>query len=612
MSGIRITCIPVATAAQTMASFPHIEPITPVPLATHANSPALPADATYLHSLFRRFLQRLPVKDRGCLVKWLQWRFRGRIVVSTCCSGTDCPLLAWVAFSDVLRDDLGCHLQVVHGFSSEISEGKQRFLKDVYPELPMLFEDTRSLGQAAARDCVTGRDLPVPLCDSFAGGFPCTTASSLNPRSSSVENRTSVLNGDLATGSVFRGVAEYVANAAKRLSFVLLENVCALAFKPQIDGVPRGPSNLDAVVGLLSQVAGCFTVVFRLSPQLFGVPQMRQRLWFASAPREELQRCNISEGDFSDKLADVMGNIVGAAPQSMAPFLLPESHEYVQKYYESLQSRSCVLAGDPTGALLACRGRVVPAGAAAKRAKMVDTTSKWIGRHIEEAERRGLHWGSLGILDQDLLALFPGLRRFTLREIEIMQLAGVQSFPETACRTVEVHQAMGRQRLCEDSVACLTPKNVYYLTTRCRELLGLEKFRLQSIWFPPSTARSVEKYDHAFLSDLAGNAFEGSCVAAMLFCSCVALAQRAGDSPFPRSGVGDRLDDSTSDDSEPELCRKALAQWLASIAVVLGGSQTSSCLPGRGGAVRLPWVPMLTTQRPTVHAMISLQRACSS
>ena len=245
-----------ADKARTMDSFPHIEPITPVPLPTHVDSPALPADSAYLHSLFRRFLQRLFVKDRGCLVKWLHWRLRGKIVVSTCCSGTDCPLLAWRAFSDVLREDLDCHLQVDHGFSSEINEGKRRFLKDMYPELPLLFEDTRELGQATARDWVTGGDQPVTMCDNFAGGFPCTTASSLNPRSSSVENRTSVLNGELATGSVFRGVAEYISNGAKQLSFVLLENVCALAFKPKINGVTQGPSNLDAVVQILSQAEG--------------------------------------------------------------------------------------------------------------------------------------------------------------------------------------------------------------------------------------------------------------------------------------------------------------------------------------------------------------------
>ena len=558
-----------------MESFPHIEPITPEPLPTHVDSPALPADSMYLHSLFRRFLQRLSVKDRGCLVKWLHWRFRGKIVVSTCCSGTDCPLLAWKAFSDVLREDMHCYLHVDHGFSSEINEGKRRFLKDMYPDLPLLFEDTKELGQATARDWMTGVDHQVPLCDNFAGGFPCTTASSLNPRSSSVENRTSVLNGELATGSVFRGVAEYIAKGAKRLSFALLENVCALAFKPKVDGAPQGPSNLDAVVGILSRTAGCFTQVFRLSPQLFGVPHMRQRLWFASVPQDELQRCNISSCDFGEKLTDVMNGIVGSSLQSVEPYLLPEGHEFVQRYYATLQCRYCWSVGDPAGAMLAGNGRVISAGPA-KRAKVAGRQGKWVDRHLEEAERQGLQWGALGTLDPDLLNLFPGLRRFALREIELIQLAGVRSFPETTCRTLEVRQAMGRQVLREDSVSCITPKNIYYLSNRCRELLGPEKFRLQSIWFPIDTAHNVDKYDHTFLSDLAGNAFEGSCVAAMLFSSCVALAQRAVDSPFPWSGVEARPEVSSSDgdDSDSELISSC---WHGKVNVV---SQPSCCLPG--------------------------------
>ena len=223
--------------------------------------------------------------------------------------------------------------------------------------------------------------------------------------------------------------------------------------------------------------------------------------------------------------------------------------------------------------MLAGNGRVTSAGRA-KRAKVAGSRSKWLELHMQEAERQGMQWGALGALDQDLLHLFPGLQRFAVRDVEVMQLAGVLSFPETRCRTLEVRQSMGRQVLRENSVACITPKNIYYLTHRCRELLGLEKFRLQSIWFPPDKASSVEKYDHAFLSDLAGNAFEGSCVAAMLFSSCVALAQRAVDSPFPWSGVGDRLEDSSSDDSDSELIYSC---WHGKANVV---SQPSCCLLG--------------------------------
>eukprot|EP00972_Heterocapsa_arctica_P096385 14219440-Heterocapsa_arctica.AAC.1 len=60
-----------------------------------------------------------------------------------------------------------------------------------------------------------------------------------------------------------------------------------------------------------------------------------------------------------------------------------------------------------------------------------------MARHIEEAERQGLNWATLGALDPDMLTLFPGLQRFSTREVEIMQLAGVKTFPETECRTVE-------------------------------------------------------------------------------------------------------------------------------------------------------------------------------
>ena len=60
----------------------------------------------------------------------------------------------------------------------------------------------------------------------------------------------------------------------------------------------------------------------------------------------------------------------------------------------------------------------------------------------------------------------------------------------------------------------------YYASNPCRDLIGMERLHLQSLFWPDAVQKKqVASYSHSFLADLVGNAIEGSCMAAkVLFC----------------------------------------------------------------------------------------------
>ena len=74
-------------------------------------------------------------------------------------------------------------------------------------------------------------------------------------------------------------------------------------------------------------------------------------------------------------------------------------------------------------------------------------------------------------------------------------------------------------------VRAITPRTKYYITDLCRVLIGIEELRLQSVHFPNMNA--LPCFSNELIRDLSGNAFEGSCCAAVIFCSRVLLSKGA-------------------------------------------------------------------------------------
>ena len=137
-----------------------------------------------------------------------------------------------------------------------------------------------------------------------------------------------------------------------------------------------------------------------------------------------------------------------------------------------------------------------------------------------------LDWTESCEPDSHTKASFPAMHAIYPREFEVLRLHGVTSFPESATRILEMSQSAGRSHGESSPWCCLTitPTGRKYVTSRCRFLLGIEQLRLQHVWFDESLLEGVP---NDLLCDLAGNAFENSCFAAVLFCSLALVAKAA-------------------------------------------------------------------------------------
>lgn len=513
-----------ATTLWEAGTLPRCHPQKPHPLAHHATSGPLAAQPDFLTALFKRFLARLTDAERADLCAWVTIELRGVINIGTVCSGTDAPVLVWLALRQALHEACGVTLIVQHSFSCEKDERKQRFIRSVFPDVPRLYEDCCELGEAEAADVITGKRQAVPSVAALFGGFPCTDASSLNPSSATAGNRTCLQRGDKRTGSVFAGILRYVKARRDPLLFLGLENVLALAFPPRERGRIVGPDNLSVAVHLLAEECGFWTKVWSLDPRLFGVPQCRPRLWMASFPSESLRRLALSAEAADARLSDLMSRLTGSRLAQFDDYLLPETHVQVQQVAMKLEARACLREGRLADACLMRGGRMPPTQKARGQCHAPTGAERWLALHLREYDARGMKWWESAIPTDSVLTCFPGLRALQQRQFECLRLVGVTDFPERVTRTVDVSQMSGRAKLAEGFVHTLTPSGQKYITSRCRMLLGTEALRLQSLWFGEA---ALSPFDDSLLLNLAGNAFEGSCCAATVFSSCVLLATGA-------------------------------------------------------------------------------------
>ena len=281
------------------APVPDIEPETPATPEHDGDEPPLPVGPDYLHRLIRRFLSKLEPQERHDLRSWAARQ--GMWTVGTACSGTDCPVLVWKAFADVLRADMGVTFCVSHQFSTEKSLPKQKFLKSMFPELPLLIANTSELKNQKAQNLMTGKPCVIPGVKHFVAGFPCTDASMLNAKARSNENNCCVMNGSLNTGSVFHDLVEHMKKHRHSFTFGMFENVLALAWPPKDrSGQALGPSNMSVVSAMLSQFLDCYTKCWHLDPRMFGVPQSRSRVWMPSFKRDMLRDIGVATSSKQD------------------------------------------------------------------------------------------------------------------------------------------------------------------------------------------------------------------------------------------------------------------------------------------------------------------------
>ena len=200
-------------------------PETPSPIPSTPLQCAIRVGPLYLNRLFERFLSRA---EDGCAARvavMLHRTFGSHVHMATCCSGTDSPLLVFDSLRSVLQAAVDCQVGISHAFSSEANVDKQAYIRHCFPDLSRLFPDTRVLGNARAHNVCSSSEEVVPAAHGLVGGFPCTAISRLNPHGHEQANRTCVATGDLSTGSVFKGIADYAARHSSSLRFLILENV---------------------------------------------------------------------------------------------------------------------------------------------------------------------------------------------------------------------------------------------------------------------------------------------------------------------------------------------------------------------------------------------------
>ncbi|CAJ1395375.1 unnamed protein product [Effrenium voratum] len=450
--------------------------------------------------------------------------------IGTACSGTDAPVLAVKAYNHMCRHLLNRDLPFEHCFSCEKNEAKQAFLmrfytnlSDPFEEMDCLFKDTAHLAQGPgelAPEVRTGELKEIPACKDLLAGFPCQDVSNLNPNAA--DNRWVVKDSSKRTGKVFMDIMQYCAALLKgpngqAFESLILENVAGLLAAPPGRNEETGEkwhSNLDYCCAAI-RAAGMMVVPFMLDPRNFGMPVHRQRIWMLCIPLRLLEKSGMCEEEVAEYACRLMDTLCTTQVRPLQHFVLPRDHEAVLREYDdaiSLKEKR-----DLRVAAVA-RGQ-----AKRKRAALVSAD-----RFVRIMEQRGEEWWLSSVPDPDVLQQFPGLCRLTERQFDLCKLQEIQ-FPDQRKACVELSQNQRSSSnvkgvkvgLCE----IITPTGQLLVTHQARCLTGFECLLMQGIHFGRQNENTWNEFPDDLLRNLAGNAFNCWCVAAVYLVKEAVLAR---------------------------------------------------------------------------------------
>jgi hypothetical protein len=309
-----------------------------------------------------------------------------------------------------------------------------------------------------------------------------------------------------------------------------LENVAALARTPRgsMTKKPTGPSNLDMACSALRSRANVFTHCWELGPRLFGSAQARARLWIGLLLLRALRDLQLTEKDASLWLNELMQRCVGGQRTDVHDYLSEETGPEVMAKYRKLIANHFASKGDERACILELGCPLSRSGRrGAKRAR--DKAMKWPEAHFrkfEVATGSGvLDWCTYQTPDEATLMAYPGLLEYTERQFQVLHLMGIRSFPEKTLRIVDLPQNLEFIDVSEH-MPCVTPGGEKYLSTRCRSILAVEALRFQGIWLDEQL---LSGFSEKLLMSLAGNAFETSCYAAVMWCLIVFMSRGAAE-----------------------------------------------------------------------------------
>jgi hypothetical protein len=177
----------------------------------------------------------------------------------------------------------------------------------------------------------------------------------------------------------------------------------------------------------------------------------------------------------------------------------------------------------------------------------------------------------------ELCETFPFLKVMTRRQLELLYLLGVRELPEKIARVTDISQNFGFASITEGRVPCITPKGMKFVTSRCRLILGYESLRYQGMWF--DDRNTLTSFEDELLQDLAGNAFEVTSYAAVVWSTLVfrsrnfARRRRSQDSEATASAAS--INDDNDLDEIWGLSQNSSASGSSGITLVMGKEEGS-------------------------------------
>ena len=242
--------------------------------------------------------------------------------MGTACSGTD----SVIKVLEHIGRSSGWTF--THEFSCECHPVKQAWVRENFPELPIIFSDICALHTGRAVNTITGEQLAVPAVDLFVTGFVCKSVSTENVQRE--QHASCITDGSGKTGATFEGLRQYVEGCRPRL--VICENVSGLlkrarGCEAQIHHVRKAFEDLGYAFG--------HTLV---DARNFLLPQRRTRVWMWAI------RADASAAPAAAQVATILADLQQKEPVPLDGFLSAVAGDCQQRQSVNEREESALAA----------------------------------------------------------------------------------------------------------------------------------------------------------------------------------------------------------------------------------------------------------------------------
>ena len=225
--------------------------------------------------------------------------------IGTACSGSDSAVL--------VLEHIGrsCGWEFTHTFSCESDPEKQAWLREHFPQLPLLFSDICQLHAGRCLNVVTGLEADAPAVDIFIAGFVCNSVSSENSRRGT--HGDCIAAGTGKTGSTFEGLRRFVEKVRPKI--VICENVVGL-LKRTCGGRPQ-----IVDVGEAFQCLGYNFAYRHVDAKMYLLPQRRTRVWMWAIRKDISAAPADSAAPAASRVNEILERLEQPEPAPLSAFL---------------------------------------------------------------------------------------------------------------------------------------------------------------------------------------------------------------------------------------------------------------------------------------------------